>query len=196
MAATLGRLVDLAVGEEKTLQRLVMKGLEDSVAAVREAALTSLPAIWRAFSSRRLPCATSLKQEISALGKSVNHKKRMTFIACQQVLVSHSLETTTPYVEPDDSFWSSMSKSGLADDPILGVRIGLGRLVGSFLGQSGTRPVTSRAFTDILNKLGRDSSSEVRAYVLRRPGGISDFEASCPSSALPSPSALFSRPPS
>lgn len=196
MAATLGQLVDLAAAEEMTLQKLLMKGLEDSVAAVREAALTSLPVVWRSFSLRRSPCAASLKQDISALGKSANHKKRMTFIACQQVLVTHRPETTTPDVEPDDSFWAALSKSGLVDDPILGVRIGLGRLVGSFLGPSGIQTVTSRAFTDILKKLSKDSSSEVRTYILRRPGVTSDFEASCSSSALPSPSALFSRPPS
>lgn len=53
-------------------------------------------------------------------------------MACQQALITPSHHGKSP-IPLDDDFWITITR--LADDPIVGVRIGIARLVGFISGK-------------------------------------------------------------
>lgn len=90
-----------------------------------------------------------LRADIEALAQSTKYRQRMTyatvfpdeslevvltlprFVACQQELALPS-QDGRPAIVPDHAFWTSLA--GSANDAIVGVRIGVARLVGKFCG--------------------------------------------------------------
>jgi len=167
---------------------LMRKCLEDNVACVRDAAISALPLIWNLFDDQEA-VLDSLQADLRSLAASPSGRRRMTFVACQQELILSIDHAALK----DDKFWRALTE--LAGDPILGVRIGLARLVGivfdKFL-QDG-RPIPG-AIIDLAKRLSRDEAEDVRAYL---PGPTTHRRS--PSHVQHTPTAkneaLFSRPP-
>ena len=113
-------------------------------------------------------------------------------MACLHALVVPS-DKGLPVVPLDDEFWKSVSN--LADDTIVGVRIGVARLLGFVSGtlkrnfwvmlsqhnnqhlpgrlHSSPRPLSS-IFWDLVHRLSCDDSQEVRLYI-PDPSQLSEF---------------------
>ncbi|TFK42686.1 armadillo-type protein [Crucibulum laeve] len=151
------------VGQQNptVIRTLLLRALEDSIAAVREAGISVLSDIWSAFTSQP-HVLVELHADIRRLGKSAVYRRRMTFIASQQALIQSSGGQLT--AEIDDELILSMAE--LARDSIEGVRIGVARFIGilylTFSQHS--RPVPDRLL-DTIHQLSQDPSREVRSYV-------------------------------
>ncbi|KAL0947025.1 hypothetical protein HGRIS_013168 [Hohenbuehelia grisea] len=193
--------------DAKSLRSLLMKGLEDNVAAIREAAVSSLPVIYRVYSTAE-SVRRDLHDDVVSLSRASNYRKRMTFIACKQALITPSKEGQAAVVA-DDEFWSSLAH--LADDTIVGVRIGLARLVGYYYGEfcRGSHHAPSSALASLARRLADDVSHEVQAFVpdpglLELPRGDADMEPASHGATSASVNAagrrqlgrIFSQPPS
>ncbi|KII88649.1 hypothetical protein PLICRDRAFT_41852 [Plicaturopsis crispa FD-325 SS-3] len=154
------------LGNEKpeVIRGLLMRGLVDHVAAVREAAVSALPLIWKAFSARH-DILEELNTDLRGLAVSSSFRHRMTFVACQQALL-FSDDTREAVQMPSDDHRCWKALAALADDDILGVRIGLARLVGAVHGQTirdGQSP--PEPLVNLARHLSQDPSEGVRAYV-------------------------------
>ncbi|KAF5381042.1 hypothetical protein D9615_003870 [Tricholomella constricta] len=134
---------------------LLKRALEDSVAAVREAGVGAVAEIWQSILGQP-DAVAQLRSVLQSLAVSSLFRRRMTFIACQQALATHP----GAVVPLDDDFWTSLV--ALAADPIVGVRIGLARLVGSV---SASEPPTSPLFLSLVIRLSQDPSHEVQSYI-------------------------------
>ncbi|KAJ7632513.1 armadillo-type protein [Roridomyces roridus] len=190
-----------AVGSDLpvVVRGLLKNALQDGVAAVREAAVSALPHLWSLYWDEQAIQA-ELRADIRALSASEAYRHRMTFVACFQALVVGS-DSNQSLVTSDDELWSAVSS--LADDTVIGVRIGIARLVrvASERFQSSNQRV-SGSLLDVIRHLSLDASHDVRSYV--RDSLSSTPQAS--SSATPaeviqtqiprrSRFATFSRPP-
>ncbi|KAH7923518.1 hypothetical protein BV22DRAFT_1068634 [Leucogyrophana mollusca] len=184
-------LADLAGGPSKPgyIYGLLKRGLEDEVGAVREGAMSVMSRMWK---SRQLWASVldRLRTDILALASSPSYRKRMTFVACQQALVSASEQEHPVTVVDDVEFWEALRR--LADDTIVGVRIGVARFAGVihefFLNSSGSIP---QQVHDLVGHLLQDESLEVRSFVAARPEGRARNPVPRPSDN----SLTFSRPP-
>ena len=113
----------------------------------------------------------------------------LRFVACLQALVTPSNQGL-PEIPLDDDFWKSVSD--LADDTVVGVRIGVARLLGFVSGsisqdhdiqhstqnlpgilRSSSGP-SSGFIWDIVRRLSQDNSYEVRSYI---PSQLDGFNA-------------------
>ncbi|KAJ6455686.1 armadillo-type protein [Mycena sanguinolenta] len=141
------------------LRGLLRKALEDAVAAVREAAISALPRLWRMFSEQQAELA-QLRENVQTLSQSGLYRQRMTFVACVQCLVVDGPDNQ-PFITAEDDLWSAISH--LADDTVVGVRIGIARLarVASERYQNGHQ----QSLRNLIRHLSLDSSHDVRAYV-------------------------------
>ncbi|KAF9456525.1 armadillo-type protein [Collybia nuda] len=141
------------------ISELLRRGLQDNVAAVRGRAVSVLPLIWTELSSRWPSVQLQLEAELQLLAHSSLHRRRMTFVACQEALI-----TQNPNMFLDEHFWLSLSI--LADDPIIGVRIGIARLLSFVSGTllSKSQPIPAPLHNLVL-RLSHDSSHEVQSYV-------------------------------
>ncbi|KAJ7905384.1 armadillo-type protein [Mycena olivaceomarginata] len=195
-------LTDLAglVGQDvpAILRGLLKKALEDGVAAVREAAISALPRLWSMFADQPAQLA-ALRESIRTLSQSGLYRQRMTFVACLQALIVDGPDNQ-PFITSQDDIWSAVSL--LADDTVVGVRIGIARLarVASARFQSrGQQPLL-----DLIRHLSLDSSHDVRSYVadslnaVPTPGhsGATSAEAAATRPSRRHQFATFSRPPS
>ncbi|KAJ7740714.1 armadillo-type protein [Mycena maculata] len=179
------------------LRGLLRKTLEDGVAAVREAAISALPPLWSMFADQEAVMA-DLRADIRTLSQSEIHRQRMTFVACFQALLVGGPDGKS-FIPSEDDLWSAVSY--LADDSVVGVRIGIARLarVASERSQNSHQPV-SGFLVDLIRHLSLDSSHDVRSYVrdsLNTPGPSDATSAEV--AHLPPPRrskfATFSRPP-
>ncbi|KAF7304799.1 hypothetical protein MKEN_01194000 [Mycena kentingensis (nom. inval.)] len=169
-----------AIGREdpKPLRDLLKQALEDSVAAVREAAISALPQLWTMFAADNDVLA-SLRADVDALSRSDIYRHRMTFVACLQSLLLSDRDNIS-----EDKLWEMVPS--LADDAVVGVRIGVARLVGL----ASDRSRGGSAFlVDLIRHLCLDASPDVRAYVQ----GSSTPQPAAPTHR--SKFATFSRPP-
>ncbi|KAF7295025.1 hypothetical protein MIND_01040600 [Mycena indigotica] len=139
----------------KLLRNIARQALEDSVAAVREAALSALPYLWDLFMAD-LQVLSDLRADVERLAVSQVYRHRMTFAACLESLLSSSLR-----IPWDDQLWSMIPI--LADDAVVGVRISVARLVR--LASDGS-PAHHRGtfLADLMRHLALDTSFDVRAY--------------------------------
>ncbi|RDB20973.1 Serine/threonine-protein phosphatase 4 regulatory subunit 1 [Hypsizygus marmoreus] len=160
-------LADLAqsISEEAPsfVAGLLRRALEDNVAAVREAAISNLPRLWSYLSSHSEPLV-QLRADLQSLAKSTIYRRRMTFVACQQALVTPT-DDGSPTIPLDTDFW--MSIADLTDDTVVGVRIGLARLVGFLYDRSllESEPPVSGILLSLIQRLSRDPSHEVQSYI-------------------------------
>ncbi|KAK7014956.1 armadillo-type protein [Favolaschia claudopus] len=195
----LSTLADLVRRDIPAVVRgLLRQALEDNVAAVREAAISALPRLWSMFVDSPVDL-TELRESIRTLAQSELYRRRMTFVACLQALVVEAL-TGKPFVPFEDDLWSALSE--LADDAVVGVRIGVARLaqIASERLQS-SRP---QPLLDLLRHLSLDVSQDVRSYVTESLKAVTGLKqpATATTAQLPGirsprrPSfATFSRPP-
>ncbi|KAJ7046670.1 armadillo-type protein [Mycena alexandri] len=189
LAASVGRDIPAV------LRGLLKKALEDGVAAVREAAVSALPRLWGMFADQQAVLA-DLRDNIRTLSQSELYRQRMTFVACLQAL----LDGNKLFITSDDDLWSAVSY--LADDSVVGVRIGIARLarLASERSQNNHPPVPG-FLLDLIRHLCLDSSPDVRSYVRdslnatpRQSLDASSAEATAVRPRRPK-FATFSRPP-
>ncbi|KAG2158366.1 armadillo-type protein [Suillus bovinus] len=154
-------IADLAGGSERpdSIRALLKKALEDDFGAVRETAISVICRIaphevWK-------PTLNLIKEDILSLANSPIFRRRMTFVACQQALVSSAGGLS---ILVDDARWHTLER--LSNDSIVGVRIGIARLSTSILENAlrDTAVVPRRIF-DMIDHLQQDSSAEVRSYI-------------------------------
>ncbi|KAJ3913512.1 armadillo-type protein [Lentinula edodes] len=155
----------LSVGGLEVTQvvaNLLMYALADTVNTVREAAITNLPGLWMTFKGRNF--LDGLRSDFLAMARSEISRRRMTYIACQQVLLLPRSEGGDPPMKIDDELCRTLSS--LASDHIVGVRIGVARVIG-FINDQLRKNVKSvpASLVDVIHVLSQDSSNEVRSYV-------------------------------
>ncbi|KAH6918687.1 HEAT repeat family protein [Coprinopsis sp. MPI-PUGE-AT-0042] len=189
----------------ETIEGLLVKGLHDTVAAVRELAIHLLPRIWNALASNNYQ-VQQLQQELDSLATDSAYKRRISFVACLQSCLLYiydgqkitglTLDKSLKYVER------------LAGDPVVDVRIGLARLLKIVYGEwyiSTHRAVypPPPEFAALHLRLAADISREVRSFLpdLHQTSaevGVANVTTFTPSHAsrkhYPHPST-FSRPP-
>lgn len=163
---------------------LLQRALEDTVAAVRESAAAGLPHIRKIFADQP-DFLTSLHSYVLSLAEATSYRRRMTFITCQQALITHRSAI-------DSDTLNAIAK--LADDRVDGVRIGIARLVACIYEKRvlNVTPITDVLLT-VINSLSQDRCSDVRAYVPNVTTFSHDRECTAFSKAR-TPD-IFSRPP-
>ncbi|KAJ7273605.1 armadillo-type protein, partial [Mycena haematopus] len=199
IANSLGGLAGL-VGHDipAVLMGLLREALEDAVAAVREAAISALPRLWSMFAGQQADLS-ELRQNIQTLSQSELYRQRMTFVACLQALIANG-PNNQPFITSEDDLWSAVSY--LADDVVVGVRIGIARLarVASERYQSGHQ----QTMVNLIRHLSLDSSPDVRSYVAdslnaapaTQTSGATSAEVTTIRPPRRAQFATFSRPPS
>ncbi|OCH95039.1 ARM repeat-containing protein [Obba rivulosa] len=188
VAKKLEALVDIDGFEHDVLRRLLLKGLEDNVAAVREAAVSAIPAFVRSWRSRP-SLLSELRTNISTLARSDSFRKRTMFVTCEQALI---LSDQYDIAIQDDNFWAAMSL--LADDRIVDVRIRLSRLLDIIYERYANIDVSmSERIRQLAQRLAGDNSHEVQAFA----HAITSGRRSNPNHLTESirTMATFSRPP-
>lgn len=169
--------------------RLLKNGLEDDFGTVRDAAIHVIMRVW-ADCDKWAVVLDGLRRDIIALAHASSYRKRMTYVACQQSLVSMTEKNSFVV---DDTNWEALRQ--LAHDRVVGVRIGVARLAKSLYDKhtrSSGLQVPQRII-DLVEQLRRDTSTEVRSYVPK----VVDFcdEAHATGSSRSGVFATFSRPP-
>ncbi|KAF8831404.1 hypothetical protein HHX47_DHR1000743 [Lentinula edodes] len=146
----------------QVVANLLMYALADTVNTVREAAITNLPGLWMTFKGRNF--LDGLRSDFLAMARSEISRRRMTYIACQQVLLLPRSEGGDPPMKIDDELCRTLSS--LASDHIVGVRIGVARVIG-FINDQLRKNAKSvpASLVDVIHVLSQDSSNEVRSYV-------------------------------
>ncbi|EIN07478.1 ARM repeat-containing protein [Punctularia strigosozonata HHB-11173 SS5] len=182
VAGSLDELVPLMGEKPGILRSLLLKALQDSVAAVRQAAINMVPKFCVAFGNRPT-VIRDIHEDINRLARAPSYRYRMTFVACRQALVlAPGGESTLA----DSHFWKLIGQ--LADDQITNVRIGVARLLGiicdRFFSDASKMP---SHIMDILVRVAHDESKEVQSYV--------SVHWDRPRNPVPSDLATFSRPP-
>ncbi|KAL4265941.1 ARM repeat-containing protein [Pleurotus pulmonarius] len=157
----LSQFVGLA--DTDIMRGLLMLALQDGVAAIREAAVSSLPVIRRTFMADAR-VLRDLHDDVLSLSRSANYRWRMSFIACQQILTMPP-PSQTAAVEADEDFWLSLAP--LTNDKIVGVRISIARLIGVYLRafHQSSHHASNETLSKMVKTLRGDSSHEVRSYV-------------------------------
>ncbi|THH20366.1 hypothetical protein EW146_g957, partial [Bondarzewia mesenterica] len=163
VAVCLAELVSfVGDGAVESVCSLVRKALEDEVAVVREAGVFVVPPVFQAL-ARYSEARDQLNADICALAWSPFFRRRMTFVACYQRLVTSS-GSDVQAILSDDRYWECFT--ALAGDAIVDVRIGVARLVGILCGRfsrgSASMPPRLEA---LVGRLRGDASREVRSYV-------------------------------
>ncbi|KAG8904714.1 hypothetical protein FRB99_001300 [Tulasnella sp. 403] len=194
LASQFGKLTALlaTVGRAQSMRTLMTSALTDRVAAVREAAISSIPKYFEGLASQ-VDVLEAAKEDIRSLASADTYRKRVTYIAvCQALLLAHDCEEDLRSDECHELF------SRLSVDNVVDVRIGLSRLIAviceKYYPELSSRPPW---VSTIIQTLSRDSSAEVRSfvgYLLRRPS-VATIGSTMSSPSRPSPFATFSRPP-
>jgi len=178
------------------LKEMLVRGLQDVVASVRDAAVQVMPAFSRAWKSARPKALGGLLGDIRTMASDSKFSRRMTFVACQHQLL---LEEDVESMVRDQVFWRPLER--LASDKIVGVRIGVARLLNELCDKhcQDTRHKPQWVL-DLIGTLRADSSKDVRAFILPILDPIASSRPARPavhrycSSDLPMPHT-FSRPP-
>jgi serine/threonine-protein phosphatase 4 regulatory subunit 1 len=116
--------------------------------------------------------------DVLSLARSTSYRQRMTFLACQQVILQSDLRINDFL---DEVFLQTISI--LAEDSIVDVRIKVARLLGAFRGTLLLRSYceshelmwfldgsdrlpheASRTFYELAKKLSQDPSSDVKSF--------------------------------
>lgn len=198
------------------LKAMVMRGLQDGVASVRDAAVCVMPAFSKSWKARRPTALNGLLEDVQAMSGDLKYTRRMTFVACQQQLVLANEDVGS--MVHSEVFRRSLEL--LVSDNIVGVRIGVARLLGELGGECYWKVRADGAcFTDnttdkyhqnakrqpdwilrLVQQLANDSSEDVRSFVASVLDPAVENKPDRPtmlrhsSSDLPLPTT-FSRPP-
>ncbi|KAJ7470660.1 armadillo-type protein [Mycena latifolia] len=157
LAKSMGR------GISGVLRGLLRMALEDGVAAVREAAIMALPRLWGMFADQGTILA-DLREDIRTLSRSETYRQRMTFVACLQALLLGASDGRS-LITFEDDLWAAVFH--LADDSVVGVRIGIARLARLASERSrNSHQRVSGSLLDLVRHLSLDSSHDVQSYVL------------------------------
>ncbi|KAG6335396.1 hypothetical protein ID866_3691 [Astraeus odoratus] len=171
------------------VRRLLARGLADDFGTVRDAAIHVITRMW-ADSNTWALVLDGLRQDILALAYASSYRKRMTYVACQQSLAPLTQDSALFLADTD---WEALQQ--LADDRVVGVRIGVARLAKSLHDKySRSAAIVPRRIIDMVDHLRRDASAEVRSYV---PSTL-DLHDEMYVAAVPNTPggfAMFSRPP-
>lgn len=176
------------------VKSILLKALDDTVAAVRKAAIRILPHIWHAISWDS-SLGQNFRNELYSFSTSPSYKRRAIFVACLHSCAVHlSLNHPLPLSIHDILKFAEL----LAEDPVIDVRIGIARLLDVISGKHKPSPTFER----IRQRLATDSSEEVISYLPKRQHQSCDvpldgsLEPRFPASRqeYPHPST-FSRPP-
>ncbi|KAG8740185.1 hypothetical protein FRC10_004624 [Ceratobasidium sp. 414] len=180
------------------LCRIFKSGLEDRVAATREAVIAAVPVLHEVLEGDEAQ-ARIARDDLFALATSGTYRHRTTFLACCRALVE---SPRSAWILNEPRFGDSVAS--LAAHSVIDVRIGVGRLLTSIcechMPRRDPRPSW---LTECLEKLSLDSSPDVRSYVHRvtysdflEPRPPVDTPKSKPDDQPASPDfAEFSRPP-
>lgn len=188
LAHLLGQLVSLSGKRVGSVIDIMSKALRDEVAAVREAAISSVPAYLKAL--RGSPAHEPAMEDILNLSVNDKYRQRVTFVACA---LSMSLAAQNPAELEALTIWNSVAM--LAQDPIVDIRIGVARLVANSIERLyPKRRRRWKLMTTLLGLLGTDEEPQVRSFVsflmdntdLSTPQGSSYNESGF---------AIFSKPP-
>ncbi|KAK7693654.1 hypothetical protein QCA50_003223 [Cerrena zonata] len=151
--------ISTAAVQEEVLLNLFTKGLEDSVSAVREAAISLIPV----FISEWAPWprwVDRVFEVFKPMATSGAYRKRILYVACQQeVFVSGNHQLLVE----NDEFWDAMQV--LASDSIVDVRIRVARLLG--LLSDNVQEPSDRVkgnLRSLAEKLSDDTSHDVQAF--------------------------------
>ncbi|KAL4068026.1 armadillo-type protein [Scleroderma citrinum] len=170
------------------LHHLVQKGLEDSFGTVRDAAINVVTRIYADHNAWAV-VLDRLRRDIVSLAHSSSYRKRMTYVSCQQSLASLTQENAFVM---DDTNWEALRQ--LADDRVMGVRIGVARLAKTMYDQHiRSFPYVAQRITDLMDDLRRDTSAEVRSYVADTKDDHAEIHRVMPNNS--GVFATFSRPP-
>ncbi|ESK96848.1 heat repeat family protein [Moniliophthora roreri MCA 2997] len=206
VAGLLGWIAEAAQGQDLwvLIARMEVLSLLDPFNAVREAGISALQSLWLKF-QRSNEAFGVLRTELRILASSDTSRKRMTFIACLQALTQPQPSGEVALTFEDEA---CPPFETLTNDPILGVRIGLARLMGTTFARhtDSGKPIPQRVLK-VVNVLKTDTSDEVKAFVaglhaeeqLKSPNADSLRSSSSSSSARARSSSVtvstFSRPP-
>ncbi|KAJ3839825.1 armadillo-type protein [Lentinula raphanica] len=163
IAKSLNDLLNIDSSEVMDIvMKLLFHALADAVNTVRTAAISILPNLWMTFKDKNF--LEGLRIGFLSLARSETSRRRMTYIACHQALLLPRPEGTGPSMELDDELCRTLSS--LAFDPIVGVRIGVARIIESICAESRKNAkFVPSPLLDVIPVLSQDSSHEVRSYV-------------------------------
>ncbi|EMD38440.1 hypothetical protein CERSUDRAFT_93975 [Gelatoporia subvermispora B] len=174
--------------ERDVLRRLLLTGLDDSVAAVREAAVNAIPAFVRLWRGRP-SLLEGLLDSIKTMARGDSFRKRTMFVTCSQALI---LSDQSDVVVQDASFWVVLS--ALAEDRIVDVRIRISRLLGLLYEKYAVADWSiSERVHQLAQRLTGDSSHEVQAFARAIASGQQAYPYRSTESIRNT--ATFSRPP-
>ncbi|KAG8937098.1 hypothetical protein FRC02_006298 [Tulasnella sp. 418] len=192
LAGLLGSLANsLAQADDFDSARLLaMRAIIDTVAAVREAAITAFPKLLKELSPNNQALDLAYADLYSLASTDIFRRRTAFTSACTALLVAdhaHRLVNS-------DEFWSCLRS--LSDDAVIDVRIGLARLVATLCERLYpdvyARP---QAIADLIRKLYRDPSIDVKSYVSHLIHTPSSPLTAVSSSSSGQLFATFSRPP-
>lgn len=185
-----------------SISGLLLKALEDDVAAVRETAISMLPQVLSLFSPQA-DVSAALEVNLRKLAKSAMYRRRMTFVACQQARLLFVGDDGKAAAASDDLDFL-MSVADLSNDVVEGVRIGVARFATIIYERlvRKSHPIPP-ILVKLVQRFSEDSSQEVQSYVpdLTRNvlthssdhGGLAS--RSTPTRPWAAEAATFSRPP-
>ncbi|KAH7341419.1 armadillo-type protein [Rhizoctonia solani] len=180
LARQLRLVIPLLKHEGTVLCRIFKSGLEDRVAAIREAVVEALPVLYQTLQDNAAQIKVA-RDDLFALGASGTSRQKTTFLASCRALVQGG---QGKYILDDSRFGPSVVP--LAQHSVIDVRIGLGRLLTAicenYMHTSKERP---EWIVDCLEKLSLDASADVRAFVHR----AASSEYVEPKSVQPRPAA-------
>ncbi|EUC56984.1 RRM/R3H domain protein [Rhizoctonia solani AG-3 Rhs1AP] len=162
LARQLSSVIPLLKHEGAVLCRIFKSGLEDRVAAIREAIVEALPVLYKTIRGNAAQIKVAL-DDLFALGASGMSRHKTTFLASCRSLVQGGQGAS---VLDDSRFGPSVVP--LAQHSIIDVRIGLGRMLSAVCeNHMHTWKQRPRWIVDCLEKLNLDASADVRAFVHR-----------------------------
>ena len=196
----------------RQLRDILLKGLEDGVASVRDAAISVVSSLFFGWRSRQQRLWGEFVRDLTRMASDGKYSRRTTFVATQQELLLHGSGAQS--LLEDKVLQITLKK--LASDHIAGVRIGVARLIKLVCGKSSppasavVRCLTARGDADkyypvekpqwilsAVDTLSRDESKDVRAFVFAIPQPLSTTPTPNDGSDSATTSAryTFSRPP-
>ncbi|KAF9792766.1 armadillo-type protein [Thelephora terrestris] len=144
----------------RQLRDILLKGLEDGVSSVRDAAISIVPSLFFGWRSRQQQLWRELVQDLARLANAGKYTRRVTFVATQQELLLHGSDAKSLLDDP--ALQTALEK--LASDHIPGVRIGVSRLI-KFVCDKYYPNEKPQWILVLINALKSDDSKDVRAFV-------------------------------
>ena len=109
----------------RQLRDILLRGLEDGVASVRDTAISVVPSLFFGWRSRQQRLWGEFVQDLARMASDGKYSRRTTFVATQQELLLHGPDAES--LLEDRVLQMALEK--LASDHIPGVRIGIARLI-------------------------------------------------------------------